>query len=142
MSLVRDRYWIDPKGLDAARAELRASVFRAIVREVVAGADGRATVALLREAATGQEGLAEDLTDLFGSDLPGTFTVVYESWQGVTRNDFVTRAAYHDPESEAVCLLSASQCLEDPEPHVDSIWLSLSEFRALGELAFPAARSA
>lgn len=133
MSLVRDRFWIDPSGLDAARAAHRAQVFRAMVREVTAGVDGRSTIALLREAATGKDGLADELSDLYGSELPGTFTVVYESWQGVTRNDFVTRAAYVD--GECVCLLSAGQSLSDPEPHVDSIWISLAEFQALGELA-------
>lgn len=142
MSLVRDRFWIDPAGLDAARLEHRRQVFAAIVRDVLAGADGRSTAALLREVATGKEGLADELADLYASDLAGKFSIISEGWQGHTRNDFVVRAAYLDPESEAVCLLSAGQCLGDAEAHVDSIWIGLAEFRAIGELAFPAGRVA
>lgn len=148
MSLVRDKYWIDPKGLDAERAELRSSLFRAMAREVVAGVDGRATVVALREAARAEDGgdpeeclaRVDETADFLASELPGKFTVVTESWQGRDRSDFHAFATYID--GDTVCLLYAGQEIGDGDPHVDSIWISMAEFRAMADLALAAAHGA
>lgn len=133
MSLVKDRFYVDPVTLDSERAAVRSRVLAEMLRSVAAGVSGEVGSALVLDVRSGMppdEVLRRscERADFVASQLPGKWTILNEGWQG---GSFVARGAY---SHEEVVVLVSGDGDSSSDIEVDTMWFDVTTLRALGTL--------
>lgn len=116
------------------RTAVRACVLAAMGRRVATGSDSSALRALLR---TGNVRVAREVEELSASALPGTWTILSETWE--CRGSYYTARALYRDEHCAALVSGAGElqahpgggpAAEDP----DVVWLSHHDLARIAEV--------